>query len=61
LLTPDEAARVSGRNPEQVRQWIRDGVVPAHRVGRRWLIPDEGLKKIDARPRLRLPRPTLER
>jgi excisionase family DNA binding protein len=56
-LTPDEAARVTGRNPEAIRMWIRSGQVPAIKVGHRWLLPAEALEALNQRPRLNLPRP----
>jgi excisionase family DNA binding protein len=37
--TVDEAAHLLGLSRGVVYQYVRDGVIPAQRVGRRWLIP----------------------
>lgn len=36
MLTPDEAAKILKVEPETVRAWARDGIIPAHRYGRLW-------------------------
>jgi excisionase family DNA binding protein len=41
--TVDEAARLLGLSRGIAYQYVRDGVIPAQRVGRRWLIPRERL------------------
>lgn len=41
MLTVPEAARMVGRNPETVRRWIREGKLPAHKIGTQHVI-DEG-------------------
>ena len=28
LLTPSQAARISGRDPRTIREWVRTGAVP---------------------------------
>ncbi len=43
MLTVPEAARRTGRNPETIRRWIREGKLPAQRVGTQHLIADEDL------------------
>lgn len=35
----DEAARLLGLSRCVAYQYVREGVIPAQRVGRRWLIP----------------------
>jgi excisionase family DNA binding protein len=37
-LTVPEAARRVGRNPETIRRWIREGKLPARKVGTQHLI-----------------------
>lgn len=39
-LTVPEAARRARRNPETVRRWLREGRLPATRVGTQWLIDE---------------------
>lgn len=41
MITVPEAARRTGRNPETVRRWIREGKLPSQKVGTQHLI-DEG-------------------
>lgn len=41
MITVPEAARMVGRNPETVRRWIREGKLPAHKIGTQHVI-DEG-------------------
>lgn len=38
MLTVPEAARRTGRNPETIRRWIREGKLAAHKVGTQHLI-----------------------
>ena len=40
-MTVPEAARRTGRNPETIRRWIREGKLPARKVGTQHII-DEG-------------------
>jgi excisionase family DNA binding protein len=46
MLTVSEAANRTGRSPETVRRWIRQGRLPAERVGTRHAIRDEDLARI---------------
>lgn len=39
-LTVPEVARRARRNPETVRRWLREGKLPATRVGTQWLIDE---------------------
>jgi excisionase family DNA binding protein len=43
MLTVKEAARMTGRNPETVRRWIREGKLPAGKFGHEHAIDDEDL------------------
>jgi excisionase family DNA binding protein len=43
MITVPEAARRIGRNPETVRRWIREGRLPAQRVGTQHLVSEEDL------------------
>jgi excisionase family DNA binding protein len=40
-VTVPEAAKRVGKNPETIRRWIREGRLPAHKVGTQHVI-DEG-------------------
>jgi excisionase family DNA binding protein len=44
MLTVPEAARRIGKNPETVRRWIREGKLPARRVGTQHVIEEEDLE-----------------
>jgi excisionase family DNA binding protein len=41
--TVEQAARLLGVSMGVAYQLVRDGVIPAHRIGRRWLIPRKAL------------------
>lgn len=43
MLTVPEAARRTGRNPETIRRWIREGKLPARRVGTQHVIDENDL------------------
>lgn len=43
MLTVPEAARRVGRNPETVRRWIREGKLPAKKVGTQHVIEEDDL------------------
>ena len=42
-LTVPEAARRTGRNPETIRRWIREGRLPATKVGTQHVIAEDDL------------------
>lgn len=42
-LTVPEAARRTGRNPETIRRWIREGKLRAHKVGTQHVIEEPDL------------------
>ncbi len=48
MLTVPEAARRTGRNPETVRRWIREGRLPCSRVGTQYLIDETDLDEMVA-------------
>jgi excisionase family DNA binding protein len=43
MITVPEAARRTGRNPETIRRWIREGKLPAQKVGTQHVIAEEDL------------------
>ncbi len=55
-LTVPEAARRIGRNPETVRRWIREGRLPATKVGTQHVIEENDLE-IALGPAEQLPAP----
>ena len=42
-ITVPEAARRTGRNPETIRRWIREGKLPATKVGTQHVLAEEDL------------------
>lgn len=44
MLTVPEAARRSGRNPETIRRWIREGRLRATKVGTQYLVAEGDLE-----------------
>lgn len=56
-LTVPEAARRTGRNPETIRRWIREGKLRAHKVGTQHVIEERDLDAVtvDDVERLELP------
>ena len=51
LVTVPEAARRSGRNPETIRRWIRQGRLRSQRAGTQHLVEVEHLDALlDERP-----------
>jgi excisionase family DNA binding protein len=45
MLTVPEAARRTGRNPETIRRWIREGRLRAHKVGTQHVIEEIDLNE----------------
>lgn len=43
MLTVPEAARRVGKNPETIRRWIREGRLPARKVGTQHVIEESDL------------------
>lgn len=43
MLTVPEAARRTGKNPETIRRWIREGKLRAHKVGTQHVLEEEDL------------------
>lgn len=56
MLTVPEAARTTGRNPETIRRWIREGKLPARKVGTQHLIDEEDLALLDQNEQLPAPK-----
>jgi excisionase family DNA binding protein len=48
MLTVPEAARLTGKSPETMRRWIRQGRLRAHKIGTQYVIEanDLGLAKV---------------
>ena len=55
MITVPEAARRLGKNPETVRRWIREGRLPAQRVGTQHVISEADLEGVEADEQLPLP------
>ncbi|MDQ4149548.1 MAG: helix-turn-helix domain-containing protein [Actinomycetota bacterium] len=56
MLTVPEAARSTGRNPETIRRWIREGRLPARKVGTQHLIEEEDLALLQEGEQLPAPK-----
>lgn len=52
MLTVPEAARRVGRNPETVRRWIREGKLPASKVGTQHVIEEDDLDAAIGEPEM---------
>ena len=51
-LTVADAARILGRSTEQVRRYLREGVLPGERIGNQWFIAEFDLQHmLEARQR----------
>ena len=46
LLTLPEIAQTLGMNPSTVRLWVREGRLPAEKVGRRWMVRRTDLEQM---------------
>ena len=46
MLTVPEAARRTGKNPETIRRWIREGRLRAHKVGTQHVIEEVDLSAV---------------
>lgn len=57
MLTVPEAARRTGRNPETIRRWIREGKLPARKVGTQHVIEEVDLASFVADDGDRAPLP----
>lgn len=55
MITVPEAARKIGRNPETIRRWIREGKLPAHKVGTQHLIDEHDLETVHGNGTVPLP------
>ena len=51
MLTVPEVARLMRRNPETIRRWIREGKLPASKVGTQHVIDEDDLTIVGYRPR----------
>ena len=60
MIGVPEAARRVGRNPETVRRWIREGKLPARKIGTQHFIEEEDLAEFEPSEYLPVP-PELER
>lgn len=50
MLTVPEVARLMHRNPETIRRWIREGKLPASKVGTQHVIDEDDLAVVGYRP-----------
>lgn len=48
MLTVAQAARRTRRNPETIRRWIREGKLPARKVGSQHIIEEADLEGLFA-------------
>ena len=59
LLTLPEIAHTLGMNPSTVRLWVREGRLPAEKVGRKWMVRRADLEQMLAdQPQVGHPRGT---
>ncbi|MGH2756674.1 MAG: helix-turn-helix domain-containing protein [Actinomycetota bacterium] len=56
MLTVPEAARLSGKNPETIRRWIREGKLRSRKVGTQHIIEEDDLDGIIGEDRLPVPK-----
>jgi excisionase family DNA binding protein len=57
MITVPEAARRARRNPETIRRWIREGKLPARKVGTQHVIEEDDLEARLGTPRETVPLP----
>jgi excisionase family DNA binding protein len=50
VLVVEDVARVSHASVAAVRDWIRSGLLPARKLGKRWLISRTELMRLLASP-----------
>ena len=55
MLTVPQAARRTGRNPETIRRWIREGKLRASKVGTQHVIDERDLEAVEPADMLPLP------
>jgi excisionase family DNA binding protein len=46
MLTVPEAARRAGKNPETIRRWIREGKLPARKIGTQHVLEEADLAAV---------------
>jgi len=46
MLTVLQAAKRSGKHPETIRRWIREGKLPARKIGTQHVIEEADLGKL---------------
>ncbi|MFN2388616.1 MAG: helix-turn-helix domain-containing protein [Actinomycetota bacterium] len=56
MLTVPEAARRSGKNPETIRRWIREGKLRARKMGTQHIIEEDDLEGVIGEGRLPVPK-----
>lgn len=57
MLTVPEAARRTGKNPETIRRWIREGKLRAHKVGTQHVMEEADLEAMVSERRATVPLP----
>ena len=57
MLTVPEAARRAGKNPETIRRWIREGKLPARKIGTQHVLEEHDLEVYLGEASDRLPLP----
>ncbi len=56
MLTVPQAARRTGRNPETIRRWIREGRLPASKIGTQHVIEERDLEALEPAEMLPVPK-----
>lgn len=46
LMTPEEVAQTLQLHPEVIRRWLRQGKIPACKIGRSWRVQEEDLRRL---------------